>query len=201
MFASLFLLAAAQISIPLGKPPRIIEQPRAPIERAGPLWASPARTSTTGTSRRRRCGSTATLIMSAPAGSRAILITGSDGPYPDRRRRPRRAPSSIAGQHRAARLQACATSAIILAQPRAFRPCRRHRRAAAADRRAAASPRRAPRRCFAPARAGRGRSAGRHAQALSDRHASTASSRRRARPARRSDGRRRSRPRATRRAR
>lgn len=40
MFASLFLLAAAQISIPLGKAPRVIEQPRAPIERSGPLWAS-----------------------------------------------------------------------------------------------------------------------------------------------------------------
>jgi metallo-beta-lactamase class B len=33
------LLAAAQISIPLGKPPRVIEQPRAPIETAGPRWA------------------------------------------------------------------------------------------------------------------------------------------------------------------
>jgi metallo-beta-lactamase class B len=39
MFASLFLLAAAQLSIPLGKP-RVIEQPKAPIERSGPLWAS-----------------------------------------------------------------------------------------------------------------------------------------------------------------
>jgi len=34
------LLAAAQISIPLGKPPRVIEQPRAPIESAGPRWAT-----------------------------------------------------------------------------------------------------------------------------------------------------------------
>ena len=41
MFASLaFFLAAQGISIPLGKPPRIIEQPRAPIESAGPRWAS-----------------------------------------------------------------------------------------------------------------------------------------------------------------
>src|SRR4051812_24150931 len=40
MFASLaFFLAAQGISIPLGKPPRVIEQPRAPIERAGPRWA------------------------------------------------------------------------------------------------------------------------------------------------------------------
>ena len=40
MFASLaFLVAAQGISIPLGKAPRIIEQPRAPIETAGPRWA------------------------------------------------------------------------------------------------------------------------------------------------------------------
>lgn len=40
MFASLALLAAMQnIVVPLGKPPRIIEQPRAPIETAGPRWA------------------------------------------------------------------------------------------------------------------------------------------------------------------
>ena len=43
MFASAFLLAAAQLNqivVPLGKPPRVIEQPRAPIETNGPLWAS-----------------------------------------------------------------------------------------------------------------------------------------------------------------
>ena len=40
MFASLALLAAMQgIVVPLGKAPRIIEQPRAPIETAGPRWA------------------------------------------------------------------------------------------------------------------------------------------------------------------
>ena len=41
MFAkgALALLAAAQLVLPLGKPPRVIEQPRAPIESAGPLWA------------------------------------------------------------------------------------------------------------------------------------------------------------------
>jgi metallo-beta-lactamase class B len=40
MFAksALTLLAAAQLAIPLGKP-RLIEQPRAPIESAGPRWA------------------------------------------------------------------------------------------------------------------------------------------------------------------
>ena len=34
------LLAAQQISVPLGHPPRVIEQPRAPIETAGPMWAA-----------------------------------------------------------------------------------------------------------------------------------------------------------------
>lgn len=39
--AALFLAAAGigQISIPLGKAPRIIEQPKFPIERYGPLWS------------------------------------------------------------------------------------------------------------------------------------------------------------------
>jgi len=32
-------LAAGQISIPLGKAPRIVEQPKYPIERYGPLWS------------------------------------------------------------------------------------------------------------------------------------------------------------------
>ena len=43
MFASLALLAAAQLNqvvIPFGKQPRIIEQPIAPIQQNGPLWAS-----------------------------------------------------------------------------------------------------------------------------------------------------------------
>lgn len=42
MFASIAALAmaAAQISIPLGKAPRVNEQARAPIEQYGPLWAA-----------------------------------------------------------------------------------------------------------------------------------------------------------------
>src|SRR3954452_20295736 len=36
--AALALIAAAQLAIPLGRP-RVIEQPRAPIESAGPRWA------------------------------------------------------------------------------------------------------------------------------------------------------------------
>ena len=41
MFASLaFLAAAQQIVVPLGPRPRNVEQPRAPIESAGPMWAA-----------------------------------------------------------------------------------------------------------------------------------------------------------------
>lgn len=42
MFASLFViaLAAQQISIPLGKPPRQVERPKAPIAESGPKWAA-----------------------------------------------------------------------------------------------------------------------------------------------------------------
>lgn len=44
MFANAVAIIAAlvlqQISIPLGKTPRQIERPRAPIEQAGPLWAA-----------------------------------------------------------------------------------------------------------------------------------------------------------------
>jgi hypothetical protein len=45
MFVSAFLLAAAQLNqivVPLGKAPRVIEQPKAPIETNGPLWAARA---------------------------------------------------------------------------------------------------------------------------------------------------------------
>jgi metallo-beta-lactamase class B len=43
MFASVLLLGAAQLNqivVPLGKAPRVIEQPKAPIETAGPLFAA-----------------------------------------------------------------------------------------------------------------------------------------------------------------
>ena len=41
MFAkAALLLAAAQLTIPLGKAPRQVERPRAPIEESGPLWAA-----------------------------------------------------------------------------------------------------------------------------------------------------------------
>jgi len=79
MFASLAFLAAAQgIVVPFGHP-RVIEQPRAPIETAGPLWAS-------------RCGDWQDFNKPAPAvrihantylvgscGISSILIVGDQG--------------------------------------------------------------------------------------------------------------------------
>jgi len=79
MFASLaFFLAAQGIVVPLGRP-RVIEQPRAPIESAGPRWAA-------------ECGDSDDWEKPAPpvrihgntylvgsCGISAILITGSDG--------------------------------------------------------------------------------------------------------------------------
>src|SRR5688572_14983241 len=81
MFANALLLlaAAAQISIPLGKTPRQIERPKAPIEESGPQWAA-------------ACGDSTDWDQPAPpvrihgnpylvgtCGISAILITGDEG--------------------------------------------------------------------------------------------------------------------------
>src|SRR5688572_23175486 len=81
MFAKslLILLAAAQISIPLGKKPRQIERPIYPVEEWGPRWAA-------------ACGDSTEWDQAAPpvrihgnsylvgtCGISSILITGDDG--------------------------------------------------------------------------------------------------------------------------
>jgi metallo-beta-lactamase class B len=78
MFASLFLLAAAQISIPLGRP-RVIEQPRAPIEKSGPLWASQCRDSDDWDKAGPPVRIHGNTYYVGTCGISAILITGSDG--------------------------------------------------------------------------------------------------------------------------
>ena len=135
---------AQQITIPLGAAPRQIERPRAPIAEVGPaLGRGVQGQSTTGTSPRRRCASTPTPISSAPAASRAILVTGSDGHV-----------LIDGGTEKGAEVIAANIRALGFKlkrrplpppQPRASRPCRRHRAAAAADRRDAGrlGPRRA----------------------------------------------------------
>jgi metallo-beta-lactamase class B len=85
MFASLLapmLLGAAQISIPLGKPPRVIEQPRAPIESSGPLWASVCKDSQGPDGWTKPAPPVrihATTYLVGTCGISSILIVGSDG--------------------------------------------------------------------------------------------------------------------------
>jgi len=81
MFASLLvpLLAAAQISIPLGKAPRVIEQPRAPIESAGPRWAAECGDSEDWNRPAPPVRIHANTYLVGTCGISAILITGTQG--------------------------------------------------------------------------------------------------------------------------
>jgi metallo-beta-lactamase class B len=78
MFAEL-LLAAAQISIPLGKAPRVIEQPRAPIETSGPLWVSQCAGSDDWNKPAPPVRIHANTYLVGTCGISSILIVGSDG--------------------------------------------------------------------------------------------------------------------------
>ncbi|MFL6851093.1 MAG: subclass B3 metallo-beta-lactamase [Sphingomicrobium sp.] len=73
------LLVAAQISIPLGKAPRIIEQPRAPIETAGPLWASQCNGSDEWNKPAPPVRVHGNTYLVGTCGISSILIVGSDG--------------------------------------------------------------------------------------------------------------------------
>ena len=76
------LLAAAQISIPLGKPPRVIEQPRAPIESAGPRWATVCDGAKDPDSWNKPAPPVrihANTYLVGTCGISSILIVGSDG--------------------------------------------------------------------------------------------------------------------------
>src|SRR4051812_44390307 len=80
MFASLAIFLAAQgISIPLGNPPRIIEQPRAPIETAGPLWAAACDGSDDWTKPAPPVRIHANTYDVGTCGISAILIVGDQG--------------------------------------------------------------------------------------------------------------------------
>src|SRR6478672_6485372 len=80
MFASLAIFLAAQgISIPLGKPPRIIEQPRAPIETAGPRWAAACDGSDEWTKPAPPVRIHANTYDVGTCGISAILIVGDQG--------------------------------------------------------------------------------------------------------------------------
>ena len=74
-----FFLAAQGISIPLGKPPRVIEQPRAPIETAGPRWAAECDGSDDWTKPAPPVRVHANTYMVGTCGISAILIVGDQG--------------------------------------------------------------------------------------------------------------------------
>jgi len=81
MFASvaLILLSAAQFTIPLGKPPRQIERPKAPIEESGPQWAAACGESTEWDQPAPPVRIHANTYLVGTCGISAILVTGSDG--------------------------------------------------------------------------------------------------------------------------
>jgi metallo-beta-lactamase class B len=80
MFASLvFLAAAQQIVIPLQKPPRIIEQPRAPIAISGPSWAIACEKSDGWDTPAPPVRIHANTYLVGTCGISSILVTGTDG--------------------------------------------------------------------------------------------------------------------------
>lgn len=76
--AALALLVAAQLAIPLGKP-RLIEQPRAPIQSAGPRWALACDGSDDWNKPAPPVRIHANTYLVGTCGISAILITGSEG--------------------------------------------------------------------------------------------------------------------------
>ncbi len=80
MFASVaLLLAAQQVTIPLGKPPRQIERPKAPIEESGPKWAATCKDWDDWDKPAPPVRIHANTYLVGTCGISAILITGSGG--------------------------------------------------------------------------------------------------------------------------
>ena len=80
MFASaLLLLAAQQITIPLGKQPRQIERPKAPIEESGPQWAATCKDFDEWDKPAPPVRIHANTYLVGTCGISSILIAGEDG--------------------------------------------------------------------------------------------------------------------------
>ena len=79
MFVEAVMIAAMQISIPLGPKPRVNEPVRAPIESAGPAWAAACGESTDWDQPAPPVRIHANSYLVGTCGISAILITGSDG--------------------------------------------------------------------------------------------------------------------------
>lgn len=79
--ASLLLAtaAAAQLTIPLGKTPRQIERPKAPIEESGPQWAEACGDSTDWDRPAPPVRIHGNTYLVGTCGISAILVTGSEG--------------------------------------------------------------------------------------------------------------------------
>ena len=80
MFAkAALLLAAAQLTIPLGKAPRQVERPRAPIEESGPLWAATCKDWDDWDKPAPPVRIHGNTYLVGTCGISAILITGEEG--------------------------------------------------------------------------------------------------------------------------
>ena len=77
--SAMLLLAAAQLTIPLGKAPRQIERPRAPIEESGPQWAAACGDSTDWDKPAPPVRIHGNTYLVGTCGISAILIAGEDG--------------------------------------------------------------------------------------------------------------------------
>ena len=78
-FAALLTLSAQQIVIPLGKAPRQIERPKAPIEESGPQWAATCKDWDEWDKPAPPVRIHANTYLVGTCGISAILITGEDG--------------------------------------------------------------------------------------------------------------------------
>jgi metallo-beta-lactamase class B len=81
MFASALALALAaqQVVIPLGKTPRQIERPKAPIEQSGPQWAAACGDSTDWDQPAPPVRIHANTYLVGTCGISSILVTGDEG--------------------------------------------------------------------------------------------------------------------------
>jgi metallo-beta-lactamase class B len=78
-FAALLAMSAQQIVIPLGKKPRQIERPKAPIEESGPKWAAACKDWDEWDKPAPPVRIHANTYLVGTCGISAILITGDDG--------------------------------------------------------------------------------------------------------------------------
>lgn len=80
MFAkAILLLAAAQLTIPLGRAPRQIERPKAPIEESGPLWVASCKDWDDWDKPAPPVRIHGNTYLVGTCGISAILVTGEDG--------------------------------------------------------------------------------------------------------------------------